>query len=233
MAEIQNQEPSQTVYVVDDDDHMRAAIVDILRSADMPCSAFGSASVFLTSVHPRSEGCLILDIQMPEIDGLEFQHKLNGLGYRMPIIFLTGFGDIPMTVQAMKAGAVDFLTKPLDEDELFRAISSALEHDVARRAQDAETDAAMALAGTLTKREKDVLVLVVKGLMNKQIAYELTLTEITVKLHRARIMKKLKVRTLPDLVRKAELIASQAQSGATTGPYNGTSSTQMSPVAKP
>lgn len=198
--------PLPQVFIIDDDEHMRAAISDILRSIDVAATSFDSAAAFLAAVPSTSPGCILLDVRMPGTDGLELQHQLVSLGYRMPIVFVTGFGDIPMTVHAMRAGAIDFLTKPFDDEDLFNAVRRALAHDKERREREAELDVVIALSKTLTKREKECMGHVVKGLMNKQIAYEMSLTEITVKLHRASLMKKLKSRTLPDLVRKAEII---------------------------
>lgn len=194
------------VFIIDDDEHMRAAITDVLRSIDVKALAFGDATSFLHDIAPETPGCILLDVRMPGTDGLEIQHQLVSAGYKMPIIFITGFGDIPMTVQAMRAGALDFLTKPFNDEDLFKSVRNALERDQERRTREADLDAVIALSKTLTKREREVMGHVVKGLMNKQIAYEMSLTEITVKLHRASLMKKLKTRTLPDLVRRAELI---------------------------
>jgi FixJ family two-component response regulator len=194
------------VFIIDDDEDMRIAIADILRSIDIRSASFDSALPFLEAVQPVSPGCIILDVRMPGTDGLELQHQLATLGYRMPIIFVTGFGDIPMTVQAMKAGALDFLTKPFNDEDLFSAVRTALARDRERREREAEQDAIIAMSRALTKRERECMALVVRGLMNKQIAYEMSLSEITVKLHKASLMKKLKSRTLPDLVRKVEVI---------------------------
>lgn len=198
--------PSVDVFIIDDDEDMRLAIADVLRSNDVQSVSFDSALPFLDSVRPDSPGCIILDVRMPGTDGLELQHQLASLGYRMPIIFITGFGDIPMSVQAMKAGALDFLTKPFNDEDLFSSVRTALARDKERREREAEQDAVIAMSKALTKRERECMGHVVKGLMNKQIAYEMSLSEITVKLHKASLMKKLKSRTLPDLVRKAEVI---------------------------
>jgi FixJ family two-component response regulator len=200
-------EPSnQHVFIVDDDEHMRAAIVDVLRSIDLQAIPFDSAQPFLEAVPPDSAGCILLDVRMPGTDGLELQYELGALGYRMPIIFITGFGDVPMTVQAMRAGALDVLTKPFNDEDLFKAVRGALDRDRQRRDKEADLDAVIALSKTLTKREKEVMGHVVKGLMNKQVAYDMGLTEISEKLHRGSLMRKLKTRTLPDLVRRAEMI---------------------------
>lgn len=218
------------VYVLDDDGDMRAAIIDVLRSYDFSSHGFGNAEDFLAAVPAQTAGCLVLDVRMPGIGGLELQEELAVRGHKMPIVFITGFGDIPMTVQAMKAGAVDFLTKPFDDDDLVRAVTSALQHDALRRQKDAAGDAVAEMARSLTRREWQVMEHVVSGLMNKQIAYELSLTEITVKLHRASLMRKLKSRTLPDLVRKAELLFLRSQQGNTTPPYSSRSiGEQLSP----
>lgn len=214
------------VYIVDDEDTMREALVDILRSMDIACTAFESTAAFLQAVAPASPGCLILDIRMPDVNGLDFQMRLLSLGFRMPIIFMTGFGDIPMTVRAMKAGAADFLTKPFDDDEMMAAITAALARDRMRREAEAERDAVVALESKLTNRERQVMAAVVKGLMNKQIAYALGLTEITIKLHRASLMRKMHARTLPDLVRKAEMVFAASQGGIFTPEYSGGNAAQ-------
>lgn len=215
------QRPAAHVYVIDDDSEMREALVDILRSMDTPCTAFETTSSFLAEVPPVSPGCLILDIRMPDVNGLDFQLQLQSLGFKMPVIMMTGFGDIPMSVRAMKAGAVDFLTKPFDDDEMMAAVHSALARDAARRLSEADVDAVLALETKLTNRERQVMAAVVRGLMNKQIAYELGLTEITIKLHRASLMRKMHAKTLPDLVRKAEMVSTASQAKISTPEYSG------------
>jgi FixJ family two-component response regulator len=214
------QEPAPCAYVVDDDEHMRVAVIDVLRSYDVHSRAFETAADFLASVPPNSVGCIVLDVQLPDINGLQLQEELSTRGNKMPIVFITGYGDIPMTVQAMQAGAIDFLTKPFNDDDLMKAVSSAFDKDARRRAKDAVVDDVIALARSLTRREWQVFAHVVNGLMNKQIAYELSLTEITVKLHRASLMKKLHSRTLPDLVRKAEMLNLRGRDDETTPQYS-------------
>lgn len=211
MTELVGKMSGQQVYVVDDDANMREAISEILRTFDIAVVSFESTGEFLRDVPAGGGGCLVLDVRMPGVNGLDFHLELSALGYRIPVIFITGFGNIPMSVQAMKAGAMDFLTKPFTQEEIVTAVSAALERDQIRRNKEAENDVVLSLARNLTNRERQVMVGVVKGLMNKQIAHELSLTEITVKLHRASLMRKMQVRTLPDLVRRAELISALSE----------------------
>jgi FixJ family two-component response regulator len=168
--------------------------------------AFDSAAAFLEKANLNRHGCLLLDVRLPGINGLDFQMQLERVGNRMPIIFMTGFGDIPMSVRAMKAGAVDFLTKPFKEQDILDAVAAAMERDASRRRASAQNEAVTSLAGQLTPREREVMGAVVRGLMNKQIAYELGISEVTVKLHRGNVMRKMEARSVADLVRKAELI---------------------------
>ncbi|MCW2238842.1 response regulator transcription factor [Azospirillum canadense] len=196
------------VLVVDDDEHIREALCDLLRSVGIEALCFASAQEFLQATLPDRPGCLILDVRLPGLSGLEFQRHLASAGNPMPIVFMTGYGDIPMSVRAMKAGASDFLTKPFRDQDMLDAVSGAIEKDRARRtsrgaAQEAETQAA-----TLTPREREVMNAVVKGLMNKQIAGNLGISEVTVKLHRGNVMRKMQVRSVADLVRKVELLES-------------------------
>jgi len=198
--------PEPTVYVVDDDQSMREALSDLFGSMKIAVATFESAQSFLDGADFSHPGCILLDVRLPGVSGLDFQAQLGRLGNRMPIIFMTGFGDIPMSVRAMKAGAVDFLTKPFREQDILDAVTAAMEKDARSRQENAATDAVIALAETLTPREREVMAAVVKGLMNKQIAFELGITEITVKLHRGNVMRKMDVRSVADLVRKAELL---------------------------
>jgi FixJ family two-component response regulator len=168
--------------------------------------AFDSAAAFLEKANLNRHGCLLLDVRLPGTSGLDFQMQLERVGNRMPIIFMTGFGDIPMSVRAMKAGAVDFLTKPFKEQDILDAVAAAMERDASRRRESAQNEAVTSLAGQLTPREREVMGAVVRGLMNKQIAYELGISEVTVKLHRGNVMRKMEARSVADLVRKAELI---------------------------
>jgi FixJ family two-component response regulator len=198
--------PSPVVFIVDDDVSMREALTDLFRSMKFDAEAFDSAAAFLEKANLNRHGCLLLDVRLPGINGLDFQMQLERVGNRMPIIFMTGFGDIPMSVRAMKAGAVDFLTKPFKEQDILDAVAAAMERDASRRRESAQNEAVTSLVGQLTPREREVMGAVVRGLMNKQIAYELGISEVTVKLHRGNVMRKMEARSVADLVRKAELI---------------------------
>ena len=207
MPERKQQVPTMTsiVYVVDDDISMRESLVDLFRSMRMEALAFESAADFLDRADLARPGCILLDVRLPGLSGLDFQAQLERIGSRLPIIFMTGFGDIPMSVKAMKAGAVDFLTKPFRNQDILDAVSAAIERNAADRKQAAATEAVVVLVQSLTPREREVMHAVVKGLMNKQIAYDLGISEITVKLHRGNVMRKMQARSLADLVRLAEI----------------------------
>ncbi len=198
--------PSPVVFIVDDDVSMREALTDLFRSMKFDVEAFDSAAAFLEKANLNRHGCLLLDVRLPGTSGLDFQMQLERVGNKMPIIFMTGFGDIPMSVRAMKAGAVDFLTKPFKEQDILDAVAQAMERDASRRRESAHNEAVSSLAEQLTPREREVMGAVVRGLMNKQIAYELGISEVTVKLHRGNVMRKMQARSVADLVRKAELI---------------------------
>ncbi len=199
--------PPPTVFVVDDDPPVRKSLVRLLTSAGFRTESFASAAEFLARwrVDP-APGCLLLDIMMPGLDGLQLQQELLVSPQELPIIFITGHGDIPSSVKAMKAGAVDFLTKPIQDADLLRAIKEAVRIDALRRADRAERNAVSKRYRTLTRREREVMALVVRGMLNKQIAAELKASEKTIKIHRSRVMVKMQVASVADLVRAAEKI---------------------------
>ena len=199
--------PDATVFLVDDEDSVRKAVARLLRSAGCRVQTYASAREFLDGDRDvEAPACLVLDCQMPEMGGLDLQRELRAARAGLPIIFLTGHGDIPMSVQAMKGGAVDFLTKPVQDTDLLRAIELALDRARRDQIERAEHAAARQRFGTLTPREREVMALVVTGLRNKQIAHELGTSEKTIKVHRGRVMAKMQVRSLAALVRLAERV---------------------------
>jgi len=199
--------PAPLVVIVDDEVAVRDALDSLLRSAGLRTALYASPAELLQRPPPPDQaGCLVLDVRLPGIDGLDLQAALDGHGIGLPIVFMTGHGDIPMTVRAMKAGAVDFLAKPFRDQDMLDAIEAAIARDRARRAQAATLDPLRGRYETLTPREREIMALVVSGLMNKQIAYQIGLSEITVKIHRGNVMRKMGVRSLADLVRQAEAL---------------------------
>jgi len=194
------------VFIVDDDQDVRNGLSALLQSVGLKCESFGSAPDFLRRKPPDGECCLILDVRLPGASGLDFQAELARSHVNIPIIFITGHGDIPMSVRAMKAGAVEFLTKPVREQDLLDAVNVALERDRTRRTQDEATQELRTRFQSLTPREQEVMALVTAGLMNKQAAAEIGVSEVTVKVHRHNVMQKLGAKSLADLVRIADAL---------------------------
>lgn len=201
------------VHVVDDEAGMRQALTRLLRAEGVDVRAFASAREFLADYRAAESGCLVLDVGMPELDGLELQRRITRLGLTVPIVFLTGHGDIPMSVRAIKSGAVDFLTKPVNDADLLRAIRTALQLAATRRAEQAATADLRARHASLTPREREVMARVVAGRLNKQIAADLGTGEQNIKIHRGRVMEKMGVQSLADLVRAAERLAIEKPPG--------------------
>jgi FixJ family two-component response regulator len=197
------------VYVIDDDASVREALRNLFRSVGLRVEVFGSAPEFLQKELPDVASCLILDIRLPRLSGLDFQVDLAEAGIHIPIIFMTGHGDIPMTVRAMKAGAVDFLTKPFRDQDMVDAVTAAIERDRNRRNEAKLLSDLKARFATLTAREQEVMALVTTGLMNKQIAAEIGIAEITVKIHRGHIMRKMAAKSLAELVKMAQALGVQ------------------------
>jgi FixJ family two-component response regulator len=195
---------SPKIFLVDDDPAVLKGLARVLRSAGLEVATFNSPSDFLEQHDPSAPGCLVLDVAMPGLNGLELQAALREKGSWIPIIFLTGRGDIPMSVRAMKGGAVDFLTKPVDDERLLKAVDAALKQDRTERQSRAELDDIKERLATLTPREREVLTHVVSGQLNKQIANDLGTVEKTIKVHRARVMEKMKVNSVAELVRLTE-----------------------------
>jgi FixJ family two-component response regulator len=197
-------EERAVVFVVDDDESMRRSLASLIRSVGLEARVFSSPHEFMRAERPEAPGCLVLDVRLPGMSGLAFQEELAKAGVALPIIFITGHGDVPMTVRAMKAGAVEFLTKPFDEQALLDAMHAAIERDRQRRRKAAALAEAQARYGTLTEREREVFRRVIAGRLNKQIAADLGLSVVTVKVHRGQVMRKMGAKSIVDLVRAAE-----------------------------
>jgi len=194
------------VHIVDDDASLRGAIDSLLRSVGLKTRTYGSAREVLDAKPADQPGCLVLDVRLPGISGLDFQEQLAGHGIHLPVILITGHGDIPMSVRAMKAGAIDFLPKPFHDQSLLDAVASAIERDSQRRSAAGDTAELRDKFASLSPREREVMMLVTAGKMNKQVAGDLGLSEITVKIHRGAAMRKMGARTLADLVRMADAL---------------------------
>ena len=199
----ESQERNAVIAIVDDDLSVRRSLQRLIRSAGWNAESFASAQEFLARPGPGTPSCLVLDLRLPGLSGLDLQKRMAEIGLEIPIVFLTGHGDIPASVQAMKAGAVEFLTKPFDEEDLFQAIKEAIERDQRTRQQRAKKRELKNRYASLTSREQEIMEQVISGKLNKQIAAELSITEFTVKFHRGHIMRKMQADSLADLVRMA------------------------------
>jgi FixJ family two-component response regulator len=198
------------VHVVDDDASLCGALESLFESVGLDTLTYGAARDFLNASLADQPGCIVIDIRLPDMSGLEFQAQLTQVGVRLPVIMITGYGDIPMTVRAMKRGAVDFLSKPFRDQDMLDAVMAAIERDRQRRTADDNASQVRQRFGTLTPRERQVMMLVTTGKMNKQVAGELGVSEITAKIHRGAAMRKMGARTLADLVRMADVVKSKS-----------------------
>jgi FixJ family two-component response regulator len=194
------------VHIVDDDESLRDALASLFRSVGLQICSYGSARDFIDAPRPDAPSCIVLDVRLPGMSGIDFQAQLADLGIPLPVVLMTGHGDIPMSVRAMKAGAIDFLQKPFRDQDMLDAVSAVIDRDRARRSADSKAAGIRDRFATLSPREQQVMTLVTAGKMNKQVAGDLGLSEITVKIHRGAAMRKMGARTLADLVRMAELL---------------------------
>lgn len=194
------------VYIIDDDESLRAALSSLLRSVGFTAVGYPTVQAFLDSPRQNAPGCLVLDVRLPGTSGLDFQERLAAHGIDLPVILMSGHGDVPMTVRGMKAGALDFLPKPFRDQEMLDVVSKAIEKDTARRSARVGHDALVQRYASLSPREQEVMAHVVAGRLNKQIAGDLNLSEVTIKIHRGAAMRKMGARTLPDLVRMADAL---------------------------
>ena len=206
----QASEDTPIVHIIDDDDSVRLMLDSLLRSVRFNVRTFSSTQEFLKADSLGAPGCIVLDIRLPGINGLDFQEQLQELGIRLPVVLMTGHGDIPMSVRGMKAGAVDFLPKPFRDQDMIDAVTTAINRDRMRRTNEAWAIAAAKRYATLSSREREVMMSVTSGKLNKQVAGELGLSEITVKMHRGAVMRKMEARSLADLVRTADTIKNGA-----------------------
>jgi FixJ family two-component response regulator len=198
------------VHIIDDDESLRRALDRTFRSVGLETRTYGTAREFIDAQRPDVPGCIVLDVRLPGINGLDLQTQLTELGIRLPVILITGHGDIPMSVRAMKAGAVDFLPKPFRDQDMLDAVAAAIDRDRRQRAMEHDTAQIAARFATLSPREQQVMMLVTAGKMNKQVAGDLALSEVTVKIHRGAAMRKMGARTLADLVRMADVLKAKA-----------------------
>jgi FixJ family two-component response regulator len=197
------------VHVVDDDESFRTALGRLFRTVGLEVRSYGSAQDFIIAPRPDLPGCIVLDVRLPGISGIHLQAQLTDLGIRLPVVLMTGYGDIPMSVSAMKAGAIDFLPKPFRDQDMLDAVAAAIDRDRQRRGREAAAAELRGLFATLSPREQQVMLLVAGGKMNKQVAGDLGVSEITVKIHRGAAMRKMGARSAADLVRMAESLKSQ------------------------
>jgi FixJ family two-component response regulator len=203
-------EPQPIVFIIDDDISVREGISDLLRSVGLGVQTFASTQEFVDSKRPDAPGCIILDVRLPGRSGLELQQTLGQLGIQLPVIFISGHGDIPISVRAMKSGAMEFLTKPINEQELLDAVQAGIERDRANRQDNVLATELRARFNSLTPREREIMSLVVSGNLNKQIGFQVGLSEMTVKVHRSHMMQKMQAKSLVDLVRMADKLGVSA-----------------------